>query len=144
MNNSTITTPPMTRNDMRPTAPEQLTLYRTLQDRATALRANISHLNQRISNDQRTLQNLSGAASAEAEQYIRIMNRGNIRERDKLQVELDNTLKEIRNIQRSSMVVVRQPDDDVSIALPIGMAYTLPNNPSGSGLYSKYKRRRQI
>ena len=134
----------MTINNMRPTVQEQLTLYRTLQDRATALRANISHLNQRISNDQRTLQNLSGAASAEAEQYIRIMNRDNIRERDKLQVELDNTLKEIRNIQRSSMVVVRQPDDDVSIALPIGMPYTLPNNPSGSGLYSKYKRRRQI
>ena len=144
MNNSSITAPPMTRNNMRPTVQEQLTLYRTLQDRATALRANISHLNQRISNDQRTLQNLSGAASAEAGQYIRIMNRDNIRERDKLQVELDNTLKEIRNIQRSSMVVVRQPDDDVSIALPIGMPYTLPNNPSGSGLYSKYKRRRQI
>ena len=51
----------------------------------------------------------------------------------------------IRNRSTNYLIQNPDPDDKLMIAVPEGMALPpLPNNPSGSGLYSKYKRRRQI
>ena len=63
--------------------------------------------------------------------------------------ELRELTEEMERLRNKTVLTIQSPNPNdernISIALPVGMELPpIPDNASGSGLYSKYKRRRQI
>ena len=139
MNNSTITTPPKTVNTMPPYDVAVVSRrFQELLRRSQAARGHIANLREHIRESE------TNPFLFDNDFYHLMLEDLQDTER-----ELREFTEEMERLRNKVVLTIQTPNPNdernISIALPVGMELPpIPENASGSGLYSKYKRRRQI